>query len=451
MDEQTQSSFNHPDLSGAVPVGQSLNRRNLLTIGAALGLGGLMPDGARAGQFAGRIDWTMQRPEAAGLTATGVDGIRAAVQKQIDDNVIGGAVSAVFRHGKLAWYEAQGYSDPTARIPMRRDDVFRTMSSTKPVTAVAILMMMDEGRLSIDDKVSRFIPTFVNPRVAVAAAGTKDPSQVAIVPAKREITIKDLLTHTSGLTSVGDSMTVGGAAHLVNRIEKQADDTLSSYIPRLGPAVLDFHPGSRWHYSPLDGMDTLLRIVEITSGQDADTFMRERIFEPLNMRDTHYNLPPEKTPRLVGIRAYESGTWVPKEDILPRRSNYISGGAGLYSTVRDFMQFELMLLGKGELNGRRLLAPQTVELMATNQVGSKFADWMPPITGGNGFGLGVRISQDPARTGRSVGAFGWPGAYGTDAWVDPELDLAAVLFIQKLPTSFIPGTAFGEAVTKAVA
>jgi CubicO group peptidase (beta-lactamase class C family) len=309
---------------------------------------------------------------------------------------------------------------------MRKDDIFRMMSASKPVTALAVLMMMEKGKLSLDDKVSRFIPEFKNPRVAIAPPGAKGASQIKLVPADREITIKDLLTHTSGLT--------GGVPGLPdNKVDLKPDDTLATYIPRVGSsAVLEFQPGTKWGYSPLQGFDVLLRIVEITSGMSADEFMSKRIFKPLDMRDTYFNVPPEKADRIVNIYGKENGNWkVVKHLFGDGPYKYLTGGGGLFSTVHDFMQFEAMLLNRGTLNGRRLLKPETVALMSRNQVGSLFAEWIPAITSGLGFGLGVGVVQDRNKSfGRGVGSIAWGGAYGTESWADPEHDVAAAVFFQ---------------------
>jgi CubicO group peptidase (beta-lactamase class C family) len=335
---------------------------------------------------------------------------------------------------------------------MRKDDIFRMMSSSKSVTAVAVLMMMDEGKLSLNDKVSRYIPTFKDPKVAVAPAGAKDASQVKLVPAEREITIKDLLTHTSGLSSFLGLVEGAGPGSLVNKIERKPDVTLADFIPRLGSAALDFQPGTKWAYSAFDGIDVLLRIVEITSGKSADEFLRERIFKPLDMRDTHFNVPPEKKARLVNIYSGKDGNFTVEKHLLGEGPwTYTSGAAGLFSTVHDYLQFEQMLLNRGTLNGHRLLKPETVALMSRNHVGKLFAGWIPAISAGFGFGLGVSVLEDREKgSGRGAGAFGWGGAYGTENWADPELDVAATMFIQMNPAPANVKTDFQQALGKAI-
>ena len=340
------------------------------------------------------------------------------MQKDIDENHIPGAVTAIVRHNKLVWYEAQGWRDPIARIRMGKDDIFAMMSSTKPLTAVAVLMMLDEGKLSLDDKISRFIPTFKSPMVR--PAGSKEQDQSKLIPAQRDLIIKDLLTHTSGLSGKGSP-------------QLKLDETLADRVPPIGALPLDFQPGTKWNYSPLDGMDTLLRIVEIVSGMPADIFLKERLFQPLDMRDTAFNVPPEKRVRMVPLFARDKTEWKPKTRMLGdgNNSKYFSGAGGLFSTVHDFINFEMMLLNGGTFNGSRVLRKETVALMTRNHVGSLFAEWIPIVTAGKGFGLGVGVVEDEAKAdGRGRGAFGWGGAYGTESWADPKLDSVAAMFIQ---------------------
>lgn len=433
-----------------LPPASELSRRSLLSVGALLALGACTPRGVMTAS-APRFDWRLHSAADAGMSQAGLEAVRDAVQQQIDAGVINGAVSAIARRGKLVWHEAQGFANPVARTPMRKDAIFRVMSSSKPVTAIAILTLVDEGKLSLDDKVSKYIPSFANPRVAIAPPGNADPAKVKIVPATRELVIRDLLTHTSGITSVGDKM-MPGPASLVNKIQRLPGDTLESYIPRIGPAVLQFQPGSKFSYSPLDALDTALYIVQLVSGRPADVYMQERIFAPLEMVDTYYNVPAAKQSRIVDIYATRDGTWQTVDHLLgPGPYKYISGGGGIFSTVHDFMNFELMLLNKGSFNGRRIIRPEVHALMHQNVIGTLFADWFPALTKGNGFGLAVRIAETPENlNGRSIGAYGWGGAYGTESWVEPALDLAGVFFIQMNPPPASASNNFEKAVRAAI-
>jgi CubicO group peptidase (beta-lactamase class C family) len=302
-------------------------------------------------------------------------------------------------------------------------------------------MLMDAGKLSIHDKVSRFITTFKNPRVAQLPADmeqqrfTLDPnkrdelkSKVSLVPADRELTLKDLLTHTAGLNSVF------GMGSGSPQVEK--NKTLAERIPLVGAVTLDFQPGTQWAYSPLDGFDVLAHIVEIVSGMPLDEFMRARVFTPLDMADMTFHLSAEQQQRLVPLYRREGAAWKPGIDLLGAGDpevKYLCGAGGLVGTARDYMQFQAMLLNRGELNGRRLLSREAVALMSTNHVGKLFEQF--PVVGrkGWGFGLGVGVVVDPvaADSARGRGSFGWDGAYGTDGWVDRERDLAAVYFVQQ--------------------
>lgn len=404
---------------------EQIRRRDFLKLGAIAGMGALMPQTLIAGIRTDKFNWKIHAPEDVGMSRAGLDAIRALIQKAIDDKRIPGTVTAIARHNKLVFYEAQGVRNVETGAAMQKNDIFRMMSSTKPVTAVAILMMMEKGKLSIDDKVSRYIPEFKNPKVAVAPPGTKDPAQVKIVPADREITIKDLLTHTSGLMS-------GGAGALVSKIDPLPTGTLATFTPNFGSTVLDFQPGTKFSYSPLAGFDVLLRIVEITSGMPADEFLGKRLFKPLDMVDTYFNVPPEKAARVVNIYKKDKGNWKVSNHLLgDGHYKYFSGAGGLFGTVHDFMHYEEMLLNRGTLNGRRVLKPETVALMSRNHVGKLFAQWIPGLTAGLGFGLGVGVVEEPNRIGgRGIGSFGWGGAYSTESWADPELDTAVAIFAQ---------------------
>lgn len=430
----------------------SIKRRDVLRGGA--GLASLVAIGACAAQSglasSGRFDWTEEEDL---IDAAGRERIRASVETLINQNVILGAVTSIARPEALLWYEAHGAKDYPARASMPKDAIFNMMSSTKVVTSVAVLQLMEEGRLSIDDPVSRYIPSFANQRVAVVPEGwqqaAQDPAQreaiaaqVRTVPAERDITIKDLLTHTAGLSAAyGLGM---GPGSLVNpNVPGSRETTLAARIPQLGALALDFQPGARFGYSPLDGMDTLLHIVEIVSGEDADTYLRARIFEPLDMVDTYFSVPAEKAARVLTLYGANNGVFTLTPPLLGTGpTTYFSGGAGLLSTVHDFTNFHLMLLNRGTFNGRRVLRPETVSLMTTNHVGTMYAEWVPFLSVGMGFGLGVGIVVDPATTvtGRGRGAFGWGGGYGTEAWVEPELNLVACHFVQNA-TPQLPGPA----------
>jgi CubicO group peptidase (beta-lactamase class C family) len=362
-------------------------------------------------------------PEDVGLSSERLGRIHEAIQRHIDAGDITGAVTLVARHGRIAHFEAHGLMDLDAETPMRKDAVFRLMSMTKPVTATAVLMMLEEGKIRLGDRVSTFLPEFAEMSVVAGApgddagSGAADP---ALVPAEREITIRDLLTHTSGI---------------VRNAERTPDDSLATYVPKLAQVPLAFQPGADWQYSGLAGPDVLARIVEIVSGQPYDAFVRSRIFDPLGMHDTMYFPSEEQRPRLVTLyRLTPQGF---EKDPDPDRISskvYFSGGAGLVSTAHDYVQFAQMLANGGELNGKRLLSPRTVELMASDHVDGMFNGKLGFPERGFGFGLQVAIVEDHVAAGWRIpdGSFGWLGAYGTQVWVNPREELVTLVMIQNL-------------------
>jgi CubicO group peptidase (beta-lactamase class C family) len=403
------------------------------------------------------------RPEDVGFSSERLPRITQMVQRYIDTKQITGAVSIVSRRGKVAYFEAQGLMDLESRTPMRKDAIFRMASMSKPVTGVAILMLVEEGKVRLTDPVSRFIPGFRNLEVAMAKpgggaragaaaaaaggrggrGGAAEP-EIYTVPANREVTIRDLLTHTSGVESSG----VGNraAARAAPRLKT---DTLATYVPKLAAGPLDFQPGTVWQYSLLAGMETLCHIVEIASGMKYEDFLKQRLFDPLGMKDTFFWVPAEKQSRLVtlynirptGLERTGTPDWLD--------TKIASGGGGLYSTAEDYIQFAAMLANGGELNGRRILSPRTVEQMASNHVG----DLYEKSGGGNrgqGFGLSVRVMMDRAEANAAIGngSFGWSGAFGTHFWVDRKDQLAAVLLIQE-PVNAMRGD-FENAVIQAI-
>lgn len=379
-------------------------------------------------------------PEEVGMSSERLLRINAAMQRHIDAGDIQGAVTAVARRGKVIHFEAHGLIDVEKGIPMEKDAIFIMMSSTKPVLGVAAMMMIEEGLIRPTDEVSRYIPEFRDMQVAVL----KDPADEDIspyamragevpehrfVPAKTPITIQHLLTHTSGLMSggLGTAVAARGWRGFLRLAESGPGETLASYIPTLGEVALDFQPGSRWTYSGSTGLDVVARIVEIVSETPFDVFVRERIFEPLRMKDTHYNLPPEKGSRGVMIQGQDMAEF-------RRRGpkTYFAGSAGLSSTAEDYLHLEQMFVNGGELFGIRILSPRTVKMMSSNHVGDLYRG-TSRTQSGMGFGYTVAVVIDPiaANARRSAGAFGWGGAFGTRSWTDPTEELAAVIMLQQ--------------------
>ncbi len=367
------------------------------------------------------------KPEETGLSSERLQRIHDAVERHIDAHEISGAVTVVARKGRLAHLEAHGVMDIGTKKAMSQDTLFWLASMTKPITGTAILMLMEEGKVRLTDPVSKFIPEFRGMKVAVMQEKPAGPAGEPLfytVPATREITVQDLLSHVSGLVSGG----AASAAELA-KVARKPGETLANYIPRLGATPLDFQPGSRWSYSPGAGFETLGRIVEIASGQTFDQFLRQRIFDPLGMKDTTFHPTQDRLARVTTMY-HRGNNSLTKVDTSVRMNNttYFSGAGGLMSDAEDYLQFGQMLANGGELNGKRLLSPKTVELMS-----SIFApDTLPGRPKGRSFGLSVQVISDAiaANSHISNGSYGWNGAFGTHFWVDPKEKIVGILLIQ---------------------
>ncbi|HEY7185251.1 MAG TPA: serine hydrolase domain-containing protein [Vicinamibacterales bacterium] len=381
------------------------------------------------------------RPEDVGLSSERLKRVAELVQRHITAGSFSGAVTLVARNGRIAYHEAQGLMDLEAKKPMVKDGIFRIMSMTKPVIGVATLMMVEEGKIRLTDPVSKFIPEWKNMTVGVPlpaaqggagaggrAGGANAEPRYYTVPIERELTIRDLLTHVNGVVT-------GPISQSANRaVAAKPNETLADYIPRLGRVPVDYQPGTRWAYSATAAWDTLSRIIEITSGTTIDRFVKQRIFDPLEMKDTTY-VEPTGNPRLVKLYSRTPDGLRPAASPAFMNGVYFSGGGGLLSTATDYAQFALMLANGGELNGVRLLSPRAVELM-----GSVFVpDTLPGRPKGESFGLSVRVVTDPAarNTFLSEGSFGWSGAFGTHFWVDRKEKLIAIAMTQTSNQEFL--------------
>lgn len=393
--------------------------------------------------------------EEVGMSTERLERINDVMQRHIDAGTIQGAVTGVARRGKIVHFETHGLMNVPDGKPMQEDALFIMMSSTKPVLGVATMMLIEEGLIRPSDPVSKWFPEFADMQVAVLrdpvdsniSPSSVDPLDIPehrLVPAEREITVHDILTHTSGLASsgLGNAISQDAVKWLDTR------QSLATDVPMYGNIVLDFQPGSRWQYSPATALDVIARIIEIESGLSFDEFVQQRIFEPLGMHDTWWNVPEEYQDRLIDIVGSESAP--PSAAVLydTSHSSYFSGSYGLKSTAGDYLRFEQMLVNGGELFGNRLLSPRTVRMMSSNQIGDLFSD----VRGvsGQGFGYTVATSEDPIVAGlrRSAGAFGWGGALGTRSWSDPAEELTAVIMIQQ-PVPQVQGD-FENAVQQAI-
>ena len=375
------------------------------------------------------------KPEEVGLSAERLQRLTQMIQRRIAAGDLAGAVTAVARKGKIAYLDAQGVIDLESKQPMTPASMFRIASMTKPVIGVAIMMLVEEGKLRLNEPVSRYIPEFRAMKVAVAQAGggrgaganagaASPAPQFYTVPAQREVTIKDLLTHVSGLGSgpMGNSD--------IAKVARKEGERLADYIPRLGGTSLEFQPGSRWTYSPGAAFETLGRVIEIASGLPLDRFFRTRIFDPLGMKDITFWPTEAQQPRLATVYA-RSASGLTKQQT-PNdtfsRNVYFRGSGGLYSTAADYIPLGMMLAAGGELNGKRLLGRKTVEMMTAAHI----PDTLPGRPAGEGFGLSVRVVTNHAVRGTmlSDGTYGWSGAQGTHFFVDPKEEVVGVLMVQ---------------------
>jgi CubicO group peptidase (beta-lactamase class C family) len=366
------------------------------------------------------------KPEEVGLSAARLQRITDMVQRRIAAGDLAGAVTVVARRGKVAHLSAHGVMDLDSKQPMTPASMFRIASMTKPVIGVAIMMLVEEGKLHLNDPVARFIPQFANLKVGVArpATGGSDGPGFYTVPAQRAITIKDLLTHTSGLGSgpMSDSE--------IARVARKDGEKLSDYIPRLAGTVLEFQPGSRWTYSPGAGFETLGRVIEISSGLALDQFFQTRIFDPLGMRDITFWPTDAQMPRLASV--YQRTPTGLTKSRMPNdtmsRNVYFRGSGGLYSSAEGYVPLGIMLSNGGELNGKRLLSRKSVEMLSAVHI----PDTLPGRPSGEGYGLSVRVVTNHAarNTLLSDGTYGWSGAQGTHFFVDPKEQLVGILMVQ---------------------
>jgi CubicO group peptidase (beta-lactamase class C family) len=344
-----------------------------------------------------------------------------------------GAVSLLMRDGRVVDWQAYGYRDLARRTPMRRDDIFRIYSMTKTVTTVAVMMLVEEGKLALDDPLSRYLPGFDAPQVL--AGGSADAPRLR--PARRPLTLHALLTHTAGYPAglPGDET----AVQVMERIDPHGAADLRGFAERMSRVPLAADPGTRFGYDGAS-LELLARVVEVASGQSFADFLQRRIFAPLRMRDTGFAVPAAQRGRVADLTTMGADGRLRLADTASARhpgaplNAYASGAGGLYSTAPDYARFAQMLLDGGALDGRRLLGRKTVESMLSNHLG--MLD--PPVdqfSAGEGFGLGGYVVLDPALRGQlgSPGQFGWSGAASTYYSIDPKERLLAILLLQHLP------------------
>ena len=386
-------------------------------------------------------------PESVGMSTTRLGRMHAGMQSLVDTHLVGGIVTLVARDGKMVDLQTFGFQDADAKTPMKTDSIFRIASMSKPITSVAVMMLFEEGKLALTDPVSRFIPAFRDMKVLTRGPAGTEPT---LQPARRQITVRDLLTHRSGLTygfldgaQVGKAYRDGGVNDGLTVVEVPLEEG----IDRLAKAPLVSQPGAEWHYSL--STDVLGRVVEVASGTAFDRYLEERVFKPLHMTDTSFSVPDAKWSRFVtvytgdgqgGIRAMKDPESFGNTYMSPMTSYktgklYFSGGAGLASTAQDYSRFAQMLLNGGALDGVRLLGPKTVQLMTVSHTLDLNLANTIVLGAGAEWGLGFKITSDlgASQLPGSVGMYGWSGIYGTFFWVDPKEKLIGVMMVQRYP------------------
>ncbi len=375
------------------------------------------------------------KPEDVGMSAAQLARIGPAVAALMEKNQLAGAITMVARHGKVVYFEAFGKSDVASGQPMQRDAIMRFYSMTKPITSVAAMLLVEEGKVGLDEPLAKYLPEFKGVQVLVKT----DSEGFVTEPAKQAPTVRDLLRHTAGLTYGFLGNTPVDQAYNKAGV-LSADNTLADLTRKVSALPLLYQPGTKWNYSV--SADVLARLVEVVSGKSFDAFLTERIFQPLDLHDTGFYVPGDKQARLAAVHTVERGQL--KVLAQPLTTNYfqppklLSGGGGLVSTARDYMRFCQMLSGGGQLNGQRLLRPETVQAMTTNQLPPSA---MPISFGiipmlGAGFGLGFSVQVESSwPSAAQVGEYGWSGLASTSFWISPKDDLVVILLQQYLPYS----------------
>jgi CubicO group peptidase (beta-lactamase class C family) len=371
-------------------------------------------------------------PEKLGLSPERLDRIDSVIGDYIENGKIPGMVAMIIRYGKVGYFRSFGMKDIASKTEMTNDAVFRIASMSKAITSVALMTLYEKGNFLLTDPVSKFIPEFKNPKIVIKSP---DTDSIVLVPAKSEITIRELLNHTSGIT-YGDGlqgsyyrkagMTVGLTP---------TEGTIGEMIKKLGQLPLIAQPGEEFHYGM--SVDVLGYLIEVISKIPLDEFLMKNIFEPLKMQDTYFTLPKDKYPRLATLYKMGSDGKLIKASgyfEYPKEQTYFSGGAGLVSTASDYARFAQMLLNNGELDGKRILSRKTIELMTSNSIGDLYifnSFKHNGIMGDKfGYGFGIRTKRGVYDELESLGTFGWDGAFYTRFWIDPKEDLIGIFMSQ---------------------
>jgi CubicO group peptidase (beta-lactamase class C family) len=377
-------------------------------------------------------------PAAGGFSATRLARLDSGMSDWVKNKWVNGSVALIVRNGKIVFNKAYGYNNLETKEALDKNGIFRIASQTKAVTTVAVMMLWEEGKFSLDDSVSKFIPSFANQQV-IATFNPKDITYTT-VPAKRPITIRDLLTHTSGLGYPGIGTPEEIAIYAKNRITGGvgvAGEKISDVMNRLGGLPLFFQPGEQWRYGL--NHDVLGYLVQLWSGMSLEDFFAKRIFQPLGMKDTYFNVPQEKGKRLVNFFLQDPTGIIKKQDAVfggaldlkypLKKTDYFSGGGGLSSTIYDYAILLQMLLNGGEYNGVRLLARNTVRMMTMNQIGDLSVNIGTSKDNKFGFGFSI-ISESGSKGPSQAGTYAWGGVFSTTYWVDPKENLIVLLYEQ---------------------
>lgn len=409
--------------------------RNSRGVAAGFALAALGVVGWSASVQVAEGDLATAEPEAVGMSTARLERIGPAMQRYIDADLVAGTVTLVARRGRIVHLEARGHRDVETASVMTTDTMFRLASMTKPIASVALMMLWEEGKVRLQDPVEDYLPEFADARVSTT--GDASGQTGTLVRARRPMTVRQLLTHTSGLANRYTGNTAFYEAHMgVN--EPVREETLEVFVKRLAELPLNYEPGTDWQYS--HATDVVARLVEVISGQSFDVFLSERIFEPLGMRSTSHYVDAASASRLAALYRPSADRTIALADPGSAASPLVSGprtlfrgATGLVSTATDYARFQQMMLNGGVLGGARLLGPRTVELMLNNHAGDLYRP------DGLGFGLGYAVLLDPgaAATPQTTGSAWWAGAYGTSFWIDPAEDLVGVLLMQVRPNNHL--------------
>jgi CubicO group peptidase (beta-lactamase class C family) len=377
----------------------------------------------------------------SGMSSERLQRYDAFFQKEIDQGRLPGVVTLIYKDGKKSHESVLGFSDAVAKMPMRADQIFFIQSMTKPIISTAFMMLYEEGYFFLNDPISQYLPEFKEMMVV------KDPevgSASGLEPAKSQITIAQVLSHTAGfLHGIGPTEL---DKEVMEAIYRSGPKTIEERVKKLASTPLASHPGEKWNYSA--SPDILARLIEVFTGMSPDQFLKTRLFDPLGMKDTGYNLSAAQAERMVKLHHLdENGKLITARQQTPTTGNTVFGGThGLFSTAADYALFAQMMLNGGELNGKRYLSPKTVEIMAINQSGDLFQD------AGKGFGLGFAVVDDLAdsKALSSEGTFYWSGAYSTYFFIDPKEEMVAVFMTQYAPFSGHYENKFRQMVYQAI-